>query len=321
VPLGDGIVGRLGTGGDASSLLFEAHGTDLLLFLWSHPWSGQATIEIDGVARPIELHSPTSGFRRVRVPGLAPGSHRVRIRGSRLRPVQGRGDQVIFHKAIAYEDPTIRPTTEEACDMDTGQMFRTRPGRFGMIYNTPAHMTAAERVLLYGLTFGLRPARTLEIGTFRGGAALVIGAALDDVGCGTLVCVDPAPQVAPDDWALVSHRATLFAEPSSDVLPRAMAAAGGPFDFALIDGDHQYASVVGDVEGVLPLLADEAHVLFHDAHYFEVTDAIDRMLAVHADALSDCGMLSTERMPEGRSVGGREIVWGGLRLLRYHRPR
>jgi predicted O-methyltransferase YrrM len=182
-------------------------------------------------------------------------------------------------------------------------------------------MTAAERVLLYGLTFGLRPARTLEIGTFRGGSALVIGAALDDVGSGTLVCVDPAPQVAPEHWALVSHRATLFAEPSPDVLPRAMAVAGGPFDFALIDGDHQYAGVVRDVEGVLPLLADEAHLLFHDAHYFEVTDAIDRMLAVHADALSDCGMLSTERTPEGRSVGGREIVWGGLRLLRYHRPR
>lgn len=325
VALAPGLSGRLGTGGDASSLAVDVDGTDVLVFLWSHAWSGQATIEVDGVARPVDLYAPTSGFRRVHLSGLGAGTHRLRLRGGRARHPHSAGDQLIFHKVIAYDDPTDRPSAmrqyERECDMDADATFDTRPGRFGVIYTTPAHMTAGERVLLYGFTFGLRPERTLEIGTFRGGSALVIAAALDDVGRGRLVCVDPVPQIAPEHWAQISHRATLFAEPSPDALPRAMEAAGGPFDFALIDGDHEYPGVVRDIEGVLPFLADGARVLFHDAHYWEVEDAIDRMLVVHADVLSDCGMVSTERTPEDRSVNGRQIVWGGLRLLRYRRPR
>jgi predicted O-methyltransferase YrrM/SAM-dependent methyltransferase len=319
--LADGIDGWLGSGGDASVLQVEVHATDVLVFLWSHGWSGRASIAVDGVERPVELYAPESGFRRVHLRGLTPGSHHIRVRGSRGRHPRGAGDQVIFHKLIAYDDPTHRLPSAEEPAMDSDASMGTRPGRFGIIYTTPAHMTGSERVLLYGFTFGLRPARTLEIGTFRGGSALVICAALDDIGSGALVCVDPAPQVAPEHWAQISHRATLFAEPSPDVLPRAMDAAGGPFDLALIDGDHQFAGVVRDIEGVLPVLAPEAHLLFHDAHYFEVAAAIDRMLAAHADVLSDCGMVSTERTVEDRTIDGHQVVWGGLRLLRYRRPR
>jgi SAM-dependent methyltransferase len=319
--LGKGLDVRIATGGDASVMEIEVHGTDVLVFLWSHPWSGQASIEVDGVTRSVGLFSPGTGFRRVHVGGLPAGPHLVRVRGGRTRHPQGHGDQAIFHSIVAYDDPTDRGMIGEEGDMGSDGAFQIRPGRFGIIYTTPAHMTSAERVLLYGLTFGLRPRRTLEIGTFRGGSALVICAALDDIGNGTLTCVDPVPQIAPEHWAQVSHRATLFAEPSPDALPRAMAAAGGPFDLALIDGDHEFPGVVRDIEGVLPVLAPEAHLLFHDAHYWEVADAIDRMLGTHADCLSDCGMLSTERTEENRSVNGRQIVWGGLRLLRYHRPR
>jgi len=319
--LGEGLDVRIGAGGDASVLEIEVQGTDVLVFLWSHPWSGQASIEVDGVTRAVNLFSPGTGFRRVHVGRLSAGPHLVRVRGGRTRHPQGHGDQVIFHSIIAYDDPTDRGMIGEEREMGSDGDFQVRPGRFGIIYTTPAHMTSAERVLLYGLTFSLRPRRTLEIGTFRGGSALVICAALDDIGSGTLSCVDPVPQIAPEHWAQVSHRATLFAEPSPDALPRAMAAAGGPFDLALIDGDHEFPGVVRDIEGVLPVLAPEAHLLFHDAHYYEVAEAIDRMLGTHADCLTDCGMLSTERTEENRSVNGHQIVWGGLRLLRYHRPR
>lgn len=320
VPLHQGVTGRLGAGGDESVLKLQFHGTDALVFLWSHPWSGHATLEVDGVLRRlVNLYAPTGGYRRVHLRGLASGPHRLCVRGSRLRPPQSHGDQVIVCKVIAYDDPGRPAATTEERFMDTEGAFDVRPGRFGVVYTTPAHMTATERVFLYAFVFGLRPVRTVEIGTFRGGSALVIGAALDDLGAGTLVCIDPVPQIAPEHWALVAHRATLLAEPSPAAVAHAREIAGGAFDLALIDGDHTTPGVVRDVEGVLPHLTPEAHLLFHDAHYFEVAEAIDRMLVEHADCLSDCGMMSTGQTPENRSIGGRPVVWGGLRLLRYRR--
>jgi predicted O-methyltransferase YrrM len=172
-------------------------------------------------------------------------------------------------------------------------------------------------VVLYGLVFGLRPQRCLEIGTYRGGSSLVIGAGLDDIGTGHLVCVDPNPALTPEHWAQLEHHATLLKASSPDALPNALKAAGGPFDFALIDGDHARPGVVRDIEGVLPTLAPSAHIVFHDAHYHGVELAIDDMLRKHADRLTDCGMISVEQTPEDRVEDGHRVIWGGLRMLRY----
>jgi predicted O-methyltransferase YrrM len=324
VPLHGGLTGRLGSGGDTSMLEVDVVGTDVLVFLWAHPWGGQTTIEIDGVVRRvITLYAPTSGFRRVHVRDLASAPHRVRVRGSRARPARSAADQLIVCKLIGYDDPGRPAATKKERLMDaesaTEDAFDVRPGRFGVVYATPAHMLATERVLLYALVFALRPQRSLEIGTFRGGSALVIGAALDDLGAGTLVCVDPAPQVAPEEWALIGHRATLVGEPSPAALVRAREIAGDPFDFVLVDGEHDYDGVVRDLEGVLPYLAGEAHVLVHDAHFVDVAEAVDRVLLKHVDTLIDCGMLSTGGKPVPGTVAGKPVVWGGLRLLRHHR--
>jgi predicted O-methyltransferase YrrM/SAM-dependent methyltransferase len=318
-PLYAGMSGWRGSG-DEATLTIDFQGTDLVVLLWAHSWGGHASLEVDGTMHHlVDLYSEAPGFQRVHVRGLAPGPHALRIRGSGVKNPKSASTQVVFYKAIAYDGGEAARGEENMTDVDSN--FRTRPARFGVVYTTPAHMLAPERVVLYGLVFASRPQRVLEIGTFRGGSALVIVAALDDVGVGTLVCVDPQPNIAPEHWAQIAHRATLFAEPSPDVLPKALEVAGGRFDFALIDGDHEYPGVVRDIEGVLPYLAPEAHLLFHDAHYFEVREAIDRMLCEHADCLTDCGMISTDGNPEGRSVNGKPIVWGGLRLLRYHQPR
>lgn len=188
-----------------------------------------------------------------------------------------------------------------------------QPDRFGVLYNAPVLMTFTERVVLYGTVFGQRPARCLEIGTHQGGSAAIIVAALDDVGAGSLVCIDPNPVVTPETWGQISHRATLIAGGSPEVLLKAREAAGGPFDFALIDGDHELPGVVRDIEGTLPLLAHEAHLLFHDAHFGPVGEAIDQMLEKYAGALVDCGMMSVETTPDPTPG----ISWGGLRMLRY----
>ena len=71
--------------------------------------------------------------------------------------------------------------------------------------------------------------------------------------------------------------------------------AGQPFEFALIDGDHSYEGVLKDIEGVLPYLADQAYLLFHDCHYPEVEQAIETALRQNAGILIDCGILSVDR--------------------------
>lgn len=195
--------------------------------------------------------------------------------------------------------------------------MQIRPDRFDRIREAPVLMSWSERVVLYSTIFGVRPMRSLEIGTHKGGSALIISAALDDIGVGRLICVDPAPMVAPEHWAKVAHRATLVTGGSPDVLPEAMKAAGGPFDFALIDGDHELEGVLRDIEGVLPLLADQAYLLFHDAHFGPVEEGIDRMVSKYRRHLIDCGMLSVEQTPDAQPG----VHWGGLRMLRFSRRR
>jgi predicted O-methyltransferase YrrM len=193
------------------------------------------------------------------------------------------------------------------------------PGRFHQIYDAPVWMEFPERVALYSTVFGRRPQRTLEIGTFRGGSAAIIVAALDDVGAGELICVDPNPQVDPELWARLAHRATMVAGPSPDILAGLAPTAALRFELTLIDGDHGYDGVARDIEGVLPVLADEAYALFHDAHYHEVAAAIDAALSRHPAELVDCGLISTLEVPEAEEEGKRRVVWGGLRMLRFQR--
>ena len=124
-------------------------------------------------------------------------------------------------------------------------------GYLEVIKWAPVWMTRAERLLLYTLIFTLRPNRYLEIGTFQGGSALVAAAAMDALESpGRMVCVDPEPKIDPKNWERLQHRATLLTGFSPQILPQAQEAAGGPFDFALIDGDHTYEGLVRDAKGV-----------------------------------------------------------------------
>lgn len=188
-----------------------------------------------------------------------------------------------------------------------------QPMRFGTIHEAPVHMLPPERVLLYALVFGLRPERCLEVGTLHGGSAMITVAALDDVGQGCLVCLDPQPRVTAEVWSGVAHRATLIEGCSPDALFEARRVAGGAFDIVLIDGDHSHDGVVRDLEGVMGVLASGGHILMHDAHYVEVQQGIDETLRAHAGRLVDCGMLSRAGTRDQESEAVR---WGGIRVLR-----
>jgi hypothetical protein len=190
------------------------------------------------------------------------------------------------------------------------------PKRLAVVYGDQSWMTMPERVLLYGIVAALAPERTLEIGTYLGGSALIIAAALDDVCGGALWCVDPNPRVAEDDWRRIEHRATMIAEASPQALMKARELAGAPFDLVLIDGDHTLDGVRRDIAGTLPVLADEAWLLLHDAHFPEIRDAIVEALGMYRSELHDGGLLSKHFTTDENGV-----IWGGLRLLRFKRDR
>lgn len=195
------------------------------------------------------------------------------------------------------------------------------PRSVSKILEVDAAMSMPERILLYSLVFGLKPRRCLEIGTFRGGSAAVICAAMDDNGFGRLACVDPEPRIPPEIRERIAARATVVQGSSPEVLERAREAAGGRFDFALIDGDHSVEGVLRDISGVLPEMTDGAYLLFHDCHFIDVAEAIDEALRRHPQRLVDCGVLSVHRNPmAGETYRGWPVVWGGMRLLKYRVP-
>ena len=183
----------------------------------------------------------------------------------------------------------------------------------------PVWMTRAERLLLYTLIFGLRPARYLEIGTLKGGSALIVAAAMDATdSAGRLVCIDPEPQIAPEHWSRLEHRTTLLEGFSPEILPRAQEIAGGPFDFVLVDGDHTYDGVKRDAEGVLQFVADGAYLLFHDSFFPDIARALQDFGTQYADQVVDFGTLTREITvtSQSQSDSGR---WGGLRLMQVRR--
>jgi len=186
---------------------------------------------------------------------------------------------------------------------------------FDIIYQSPAQMLLSERTLLYALVYGLRPAVALEIGTAQGGSAMIICAAMDASGCGRLVCVDQAIKIVPDNLTRVAHRISLLEGLSFETIPRAYELVKTQFDFAFVDGDHSYEGVLKDIEAVSQFLREGSYVLFHDAHYFEVKEAIDATLKRYP--FVDCGMLSLEATLTNDIHMGKPVVWGGLRLLRF----
>jgi hypothetical protein len=215
-------------------------------------------------------------------------------------------------RTVQPEEPRARELSlVDVSDRHTG----FDPSVLELIATAPVWMTRAERLLLFTLAFTLRPARYLEVGTLKGGSALLVNAAMEALGGdGRLVCLDPNPQISDDHWAQLRRRATLVRGLSPDALPEAKHLAGGPFDLILIDGDHTAAGVLRDATGVLSVAASGAHVLFHDAFNADVGSGIDEFVRGHAGRVCDVGPLTREITTE-RAPDGSRVVWGGLRLI------
>lgn len=116
-----------------------------------------------------------------------------------------------------------------------------------------------------------RGRRVLEIGTGLGVSTRALAATARHV---TTVDVDPWvwANVWPTLPAAVVARATV---PSGPVRPFDLALE--PFDLAFIDGAHDSASVERDVRAVLPLLAPDGAIAFHDVAYASVREVCDAL--------------------------------------------
>ncbi len=223
----------------------------------------------------------------------------------------------IFHTLSAKIFPVVGAVNEKNVAVHDVTPFASEFNLEAMeiIHSAPVWMSRAERLLLYTLIFTLRPSRYLEIGTFKGGSALVVNAALDALNSQTpLICVDPKWNVASEDWQKIEHRATFVEGYSPDILPKAEEAAGGKFDFVLIDGDHTCKGVLRDARGVLPHLTSNAYLLFHDSFFTEVARGLNQFADENAHQLVDFGSLTREVTVQEHEEKGA-IQWGGLRLM------
>ena len=184
------------------------------------------------------------------------------------------------------------------------------PERVGVVYTAPSDMRIDERIFLYAFVRGFQPERALEIGVLRGGSAAIITNAMEENGKGRLIGIDPAPDIT-IPWDHYHGRYTLVRKPSPEAVAEARAAAGGPFDFVLIDGLHIYDQVGRDIAAVLPVVSDGAYILFHDAFHYGVATAI-REAVESNPGLQDCGY------PCRTAVTGVDpwTPYNGFRLLR-----
>ncbi|MEM7331957.1 MAG: class I SAM-dependent methyltransferase [Chloroflexota bacterium] len=205
----------------------------------------------------------------------------------------------------------VHNVTETATEFDLDAM--------DILKTAPVWMTRAERLLVYTMVFTLRPSRYLEIGTLKGGSALIVNAAMNALKSdGKLVCLDPKPQIAPEHMEILKPRTTVITGYSPQDLGKAQDAAGGPFDLVLIDGDHSYNGLMRDANGVLPHVADGAYLLFHDSLFTEVSRGLHDFANQHTNILTDFGTMTREVTYQQRDDGS-QLQWGGIRMMQVRR--
>lgn len=119
----------------------------------------------------------------------------------------------------------------------------------------------------------------LEVGTGAGGSAIIMAKALNDASVsGVIETIDWKPDK--DEYRKVkakisqckwSNKIKYHIGKSEDLLPTF---ADQQFRFIYIDGDHEYSSVVSDIQNCIRLLKLNGIIAFHDTNKKSVSKAI-----------------------------------------------
>jgi predicted O-methyltransferase YrrM len=167
-----------------------------------------------------------------------------------------------------------------------------------------------EAAYLYTIAMQFKGKRGLEIGTHFGWtAAHLLSAGLQ------LDCIDPAfidaqrlTDVAQVLDAITDAKDyTLWAGGSPSLVEQAFSAGSAPWSLAFIDGDHDGEAPAIDAAAVIPFLADDAVVIFHDLVSPHVADG----LAVMQEADFSIRLIHTQQI-----IG---VAWRGDVQLPQHR--
>lgn len=117
-----------------------------------------------------------------------------------------------------------------------------------------------EGELLYALVRATKPKVCLEIGTHKGVSTSYIVEAIKDNGIGHLWTTDPFEYGAKDFIIAEDRQYVEFLNfMGKDVK------IDQKIDFAFVDGLHTLDDVLPEIKNLLPQLADNAVVVFHDA--------------------------------------------------------
>lgn len=178
-----------------------------------------------------------------------------------------------------------------------------------VVFSEPHDMPIGDRIVLYGLIRGLKPKTYLEVGVRWGGSARIVANAMQANGFGKAVGLDPDLSAFRPRRSELHGRYTMRTGYSPEDTGKAAKALPAPVDFAFIDAVHTYAAVKADLEGVLPFLAESAHILLHDAFHQGIDQAVLEFLEKHPE-FQDLGILSKN------ADVGLPVSYAGLRLLR-----
>ena len=182
--------------------------------------------------------------------------------------------------------------------------------RVGIAFSAPSNMPVEDKLFLYSIVRAFKPSRALEIGVSKGGSALIITSAMEDNNAGTLVGIDPTPNINCKQDAFY-NRYKLLKNSSPEAIPEAVELLGGELDFVLLDSIHIFDQVYQELETILPSMAGGGIILIHDAFHYGVNAAIRKVVKEHKEVI-DCGFVN--RAPV--VTVSPWTPYGGLYMLR-----
>jgi Methyltransferase domain len=172
-------------------------------------------------------------------------------------------------------------------------------------------MTPGERAALEGVLAIVKPAVSIEIGTFKGGSLDRIASYSDTVHAFDL---ERRPQLTSERFSNVAFHVGS----SHELLPQVLgelAAEGKNVDFALVDGDHSAPGVKADLENLLSSPSvDRTVILLHDSLNDRVRAGLEQ---VEYDSYDRVTYIDLDFVPGHVHCEGplEDELWYGLGLV------
>jgi len=184
------------------------------------------------------------------------------------------------------------------------------PSPLALTRESASQMSFGERAAVEGVLAQLRPSLALEIGTAEGGSLTRIAAHSQEVHAVDVSYTELA--------ARPGGNVHLHLGPSAQILPPLLAgfsAAGRTLDFALVDGDHSFDGVAGDLRALLVSPCTlRSVILVHDTMNPEIRAGIEH---VGLDSYEKVVYYELDFVPGYiyRSGSARNAMWGGLGVI------